>query len=62
MGGVLPIDFVMDPTYLRIRYLELTTRHESLLAQRDCNTRAGVPSVEGYRFGVVAGFLQRYNQ
>lgn len=31
MGGVLPIDFVMDPTYLRIRYLELTTRHESLL-------------------------------
>jgi len=28
---VLPIDFVMDPAYLQIRYLEATTRRHSLL-------------------------------
>ncbi|HHV94329.1 MAG TPA: cobyrinate a,c-diamide synthase [Firmicutes bacterium] len=31
MSGILPIDFAMDPTYLRIHYLELTTRRDSLL-------------------------------
>jgi len=31
MSGVLPIDFVMDPAYLQIRYIELTTRRDSLL-------------------------------
>jgi len=31
MSGVLPIDFAMDPTYLQIRYIELTTRRDSLL-------------------------------
>jgi len=31
MSGVLPIDFVMDPAYLQIRYIELTTRFDSLL-------------------------------
>lgn len=30
MSGVLPIDFVMDPTYLQIRYIELTTHRDSL--------------------------------
>ena len=31
MSGVLPVDFVMDPEYLQIRYIELTTRRDSLL-------------------------------
>lgn len=31
MSGVLPVDFVMDSTYLQIRYIELTTRRDSLL-------------------------------
>lgn len=31
MSGVLPIDFVMDPAHLQIRYVELTTRRDSLL-------------------------------
>lgn len=31
MSGVLPVDFVMDPSYLQIRYIELTTRRDSLL-------------------------------
>lgn len=31
MSGVLPIDFVMDPTHLQIRYIELTTHRDSLL-------------------------------
>lgn len=31
MSGVLPVDFVMDPAYLQIRYIELTTRRDSLL-------------------------------
>lgn len=31
MSGVLPIDFAMDSAYLRIHYLELTTRRDSLL-------------------------------
>jgi cobyrinic acid a,c-diamide synthase len=31
MSGVLPIDFMMDPAYLQIRYIELTTRRASLL-------------------------------
>jgi len=31
MSGVLPIDFAMDSSYLQIRYIELTTRHASLL-------------------------------
>lgn len=31
MSGVLPIDFVMDPAHLQIRYIELTTRCDSLL-------------------------------
>jgi len=31
MSGILPIDFVMDPAYLQIRYIELTTRSDSLL-------------------------------
>ncbi|MFH7820727.1 cobyrinate a,c-diamide synthase [Neobacillus thermocopriae] len=31
MSGVLPVDFVMDSSYLQIRYIELTTRHDSLL-------------------------------
>lgn len=31
MTDVLPIDFVMDPAYLQIRYIELTTSRDSLL-------------------------------
>lgn len=31
MSGVLPMDFVMDPAYLQIRYTELATRRNSLL-------------------------------
>lgn len=31
MSGVLPVDFVMDSAYLQIRYIELTTRRDSLL-------------------------------
>ncbi|MDI9462482.1 MAG: cobyrinate a,c-diamide synthase [Bacillota bacterium] len=31
MSGVLPIDFIMDPEYLQIRYIELVTRRDSLL-------------------------------
>lgn len=31
MSGVLPVDFIMDPAHLQIRYIELTTRHDSLL-------------------------------
>jgi cobyrinic acid a,c-diamide synthase len=31
MSGVLPVDFVMDSAYLQIRYIELTTRRNSLL-------------------------------
>ncbi len=31
MSGILPVDFVMDSAYLQIRYIELTTRRDSLL-------------------------------
>ena len=31
MSGVLPVDFVMDSAHLQIRYIELTTRRDSLL-------------------------------
>jgi len=31
MSGILPVDFVIDSAYLQIRYIELTTRSDSLL-------------------------------
>jgi cobyrinic acid a,c-diamide synthase len=31
MSGILPVDFMMDPAHLKIRYIELTTRGDSLL-------------------------------
>jgi len=31
MSGILPVNFVMDSAYLQIRYIEMTTRRDSLL-------------------------------
>ena len=33
MSGVLPVDFFLDPAYLQIRYIELTTCRDSLLGR-----------------------------
>ncbi|NLZ38588.1 MAG: cobyrinate a,c-diamide synthase [Firmicutes bacterium] len=40
MSGVLPIDFVMDPAYLQIRYIELETARDSLLGPAGTVIRA----------------------
>jgi cobyrinic acid a,c-diamide synthase len=34
MSGVLPVDIAMDPQHLAIRYVQLTTRADSLLGKR----------------------------
>ncbi len=39
MSGVLPLDIVMDPRHLSIRYVELTTGSDSLLGRRGTTIR-----------------------